>query len=166
MSSTLRTRTWWAGRSRLSFALHEDRLLSREHFKIEIKPPVCSLKDLGSTNGTKVNGLGVESAHLRDGDVITAGDSAFAVQVERTRLGGLEPILCLGCEQAAPVDCMRVLLEEGRPPGWLCDACQALRRQFPATHPDFLIERGSAAAAWARSTSPSNCRSAARSPSR
>src|SRR5215468_1060002 len=74
------------GRSKQAgFAMHEDRLLSREHFRIAISPPICLLEDLGSTNGTKVNGLRVAKTQLRDGDVITAGDSAFVVQVEHTR---------------------------------------------------------------------------------
>ena len=61
----------------------KDLLLSREHFRIENQPPVCHLIDLGSTNGTKVNGLRVERVQLRDGDVITAGDSSFVVQFAR-----------------------------------------------------------------------------------
>ena len=56
-----------------------DLALSREHFQIENEPPLCHLVDLGSTNGTKVNGLRVTQVALREGDVITAGDSAFVV---------------------------------------------------------------------------------------
>ena len=56
-----------------------DQALSREHFQIENEPPLCHLVDLGSTNGTKVNGLRVGRVLLREGDVITAGDSAFLV---------------------------------------------------------------------------------------
>ncbi|MBV8381647.1 MAG: protein kinase [Planctomycetaceae bacterium] len=129
------------GRSKQAgFAMHEDRLLSREHFRIAISPPICLLEDLGSTNGTKVNGLRVAKAQLRDGDVITAGDSAFVVQVEHSRHGGLLPTFCAGCGAAAPGDRAPVVLGEARPFGWLCHACDDLRRQFPPTHPDFLIE--------------------------
>src|SRR4051794_20532604 len=39
------------------FSLPDDRLMSREHFQIELTPPLLDLIDLGSTNGTKVNGL-------------------------------------------------------------------------------------------------------------
>ncbi len=77
--------TFVVGRSsQVQFSVHDDRRLSREHFLIEINPPLCILKDLGSTNGTKVNGLRVESAQLRDGDVIAAGSSTFIVLVEET----------------------------------------------------------------------------------
>src|SRR4051794_41969865 len=33
----------------------EDSALSRDHFLIEVCPPRCELRDLGSTNGTFVN---------------------------------------------------------------------------------------------------------------
>src|SRR4051812_8756165 len=56
--------------SQARFAMQEDRLLSREHFRIHVSTPHCTLEDLGSTNGTKVNGRRVETALLRDGDVI------------------------------------------------------------------------------------------------
>src|SRR5215831_1311071 len=65
--------------SRVQFPMTKDLLLSREHFQIENRPPTCHLIDLGSTNGTKVNGLRVERVVLREGDVITAGDSSFLV---------------------------------------------------------------------------------------
>ena len=58
--------------------------LSREHFQLEYCPPLCHLVDLGSTNGTKVNGLRVERVLLRDGDTITAGDSTFRVHFKET----------------------------------------------------------------------------------
>src|SRR5579863_4919475 len=72
--------TYTVGRSsRAQFPVNLDLLLSREHFKIESQPPHCHLIDLGSTNGTKVNGLRVERVLLREGDVIEAGDSSFMV---------------------------------------------------------------------------------------
>src|SRR4051794_8381177 len=49
------------GRStRAAFPMPRDSALSRDHFQLEHAPPVCHLVDLGSTNGTKVNGLRVE----------------------------------------------------------------------------------------------------------
>ncbi len=53
-----RAETFTVGRSsRVHFPVVHDQALSREHFQIENEPPVCHLIDLGSTNGTKVNGL-------------------------------------------------------------------------------------------------------------
>jgi len=36
--------------------LPEDKFFSRHHCLLEIAPPRCFLRDLGSTNGTFVNG--------------------------------------------------------------------------------------------------------------
>ena len=81
-----RRQAFMVGRSsRVHFPMTRDMLLSREHFRIENQPPLCHLVDLGSTNGTKVNGLRVERVLLREGDVITAGDSSFVVQFCRDR---------------------------------------------------------------------------------
>jgi len=121
--------------------MHEDRLLSREHFRVVVDPPLCTLEDLGSTNGTKLNGLRVESTPLRNGDLITAGDSAFDVVVNRTTSDGTFPIHCLGCGRGAPPDLDLPRADPDTPPIWLCDQCEALRRKFPDTHPDYLIER-------------------------
>src|SRR5262245_27168009 len=44
------------GRSRfVHCSMPEDSALSRDHFLIEINPPRCEVRDLGSTNGTYVN---------------------------------------------------------------------------------------------------------------
>ena len=52
----------------------KDRYFSRNHFLIEVNPPLCRLLDLNSTNGTLVNGKKVSSIELHDGDTIKAGD--------------------------------------------------------------------------------------------
>ena len=49
-------------------------LCSREHARITREDGAYFLEDLGSTNGTLVNGRAVEKAPLRDGDWITIGD--------------------------------------------------------------------------------------------
>ena len=46
---------------------------SRRHAQIRTVDGVSTLTDLGSTNGTKVNGRDVQSAALEDGDTITVG---------------------------------------------------------------------------------------------
>ena len=52
-----RHETFVVGRSvAVQFPVPDDKFLSRDHFLIEFNPPVCYLKDLGSTNGTKLNG--------------------------------------------------------------------------------------------------------------
>ena len=134
--------TFVVGRSSLvPFSMHEDRLLSREHFQVELSPSLCRLKDLGSTNGTKVNGLRVETTVLRDGDTITAGDSSFVIQIREGVEGARPPVRCLGCGQPATEAALAASPDNGRAAGWLCADCEDARRRFPATHPDYLIER-------------------------
>ena len=48
--------TFIVGRSRFVHCpMPEDNALSRDHFIVEVNPPRCELRDLGSTNGTFVN---------------------------------------------------------------------------------------------------------------
>ncbi len=121
----------------LPFSLPEDRLLSREHFRIELHPPLCDLIDLGSTNGTKVNGLRIDRSRLRDGDMIAAGDSVIAVEVTETLHGDLSLSRCAGCSADAPPETPAAEYRYK----WLCPDCDGQRAQFPKTHPDYLIEK-------------------------
>ncbi|MEO6393320.1 MAG: serine/threonine-protein kinase, partial [Pyrinomonadaceae bacterium] len=61
--------------------LPEDRFFSRHHCILEIAPPRCFLRDLGSTNGTYVNGAKVQEAHLKTGDEIQGGQTKLSVEV-------------------------------------------------------------------------------------
>jgi serine/threonine protein kinase len=132
--------TFVVGRSsQAGITMQEDRLLSREHFVIELDSSVCSLKDLGSTNGTKVNGLRVETAPLRNGDLITAGDSAFVVLLHESDDGnGQARTRCPGCGHVFRDD------RPGEGPdneAGLCVSCLDKRRRNPRTQPDYLIEK-------------------------
>ena len=57
-----------------------DRTVSRRHVSIELVPEGVLVRDLGSTNGTRIRGVGVREAVLPAGDVIELGG---------TRLGAL-----------------------------------------------------------------------------
>ncbi len=67
-----------------------DKLVSREHARLWIENGVLHLEDLGSRNGTLVNGEAVKQAELVQGDTVTLGESVFYVTeaagstVERT----------------------------------------------------------------------------------
>lgn len=74
--------TFLIGRSESAHLyLPEDRFFSRHHCLLEIAPPRCFLRDLGSTNGTFVNGQRVPEAFLRSGDKIQGGQTVLEVDV-------------------------------------------------------------------------------------
>jgi eukaryotic-like serine/threonine-protein kinase len=141
-----RRETFTVGRSsRVQFPMVDDLALSREHFQVDNEPPLCHLVDLGSTNGTKVNGLRVGRALLRDGDQISAGDSTFLLRyIEDSQEAKLAT--CAACGARVPVssiatDPVTDLLSEGEKRDiWLCGNCEASRLRFPKTHSDYLIE--------------------------
>jgi len=60
----------------------DDPYFSRVHFLIEVNPPRCRLTDMGSRNGTFVNGRKVEVVDLTSGDEIRAGHTRITVKVE------------------------------------------------------------------------------------
>lgn len=80
--------------------LPDDSLVSRHHFILEVNPPQACLRDLGSLNGTYVNGKRhggrkkeetpeqaakhrFPEVELNDGDKIKVGDTVMKVAVER-----------------------------------------------------------------------------------
>jgi eukaryotic-like serine/threonine-protein kinase len=75
--------TFLVGRSRHAhFQLPEkDLFFSRIHFMMEVNPPHCRLIDIGSHNGTYVNGQRVLSGDLKDGDQIRAGHTVLRLSV-------------------------------------------------------------------------------------
>jgi diguanylate cyclase (GGDEF)-like protein len=49
--------------------------VSRRHCALQSRNGICSLRDLGATNQTQLNGRPIESAELSDGNHITVGES-------------------------------------------------------------------------------------------
>ena len=64
---------------------YDDPYFSRRHFLIEVNPPRCRLIDLNSRNGILLNGAGVQTAEVADGDEIAAGHTVFKVCVVARR---------------------------------------------------------------------------------
>ncbi|MDQ7825399.1 MAG: protein kinase [Candidatus Eremiobacteraeota bacterium] len=86
--------TFIVGRSRKNThsQLRGDPYISRHHFILELSPPRCFLKDLGSTNGTKVNGRLIEKGELRElspGDTINVGRTMLRLTLEGDAPGGM-----------------------------------------------------------------------------
>jgi predicted component of type VI protein secretion system len=64
-----------------------DQLVSRNHFRVVSQAGAWFVEDLGSTNGTIVNGRRQKRAQLTDGDVIVAGTTELQF-VQKDLLGG------------------------------------------------------------------------------
>jgi serine/threonine-protein kinase len=119
-----------------------DGYLSRHHFLIEVNPPICLLKDLGSRNGTKVNGNRVGCVQLNQGDSISAGSSKFQVEIDPGKRTDLDAILCVGCGALAPINDTAIIAEDDQAPlQWLCGECIRRIRQFPSPPEGYLIDR-------------------------
>lgn len=67
----------------------KDKYFSRIHFLMEVNPPHCRLVDLGSHNGTYVNGQQVFSCDLQDGDQIRAGHTILRLRLQPTSMDGV-----------------------------------------------------------------------------
>jgi len=153
--------TFIVGRSRFVHCpMPEDLALSRDHFMIEINPPQCELRDLGSTNGTFVNNHRVERVRLTSDDVIAAGQSVFRVRVESASalssgddLGGTQPrtesvssgpIRCAGCGALAPQN-LTIIGPVGATSGdaveWWCGACRSEVTSLPQPVPYYTTLR-------------------------
>src|SRR6185436_14202347 len=66
------------GRSSSCVIQINDEKSSRQHFRIEKDGQFFKVVDLGSTNGTKLNGSKIVSQRLRNGDVLMLGRTTFA----------------------------------------------------------------------------------------
>jgi FHA domain/Domain of unknown function (DUF4123) len=89
-------RTEWA-----DFAVPTDGHMSGIHFALETDERACYLQDLGSSNGTAVNGRPVaERIQLNDGDEILAGETRFRIRLEREEGDRVAAALTPGLERA------------------------------------------------------------------
>ena len=78
------------GRDASATFVLDDNLASRRHFKIVAETGCWFVEDLGSTNGTLVNGQPAMKQRLADGDVIRAGSTRLTF-VQKDMLGGAVP---------------------------------------------------------------------------
>lgn len=68
------------GRGRDNAMVLDDMLVSRQHVRISVDDEGLVIEDLGSRNGTFVNGRRIERTHLNEGDRIGIGASTFEVR--------------------------------------------------------------------------------------
>ena len=67
--------------------LAADDAVSRQHAEIAVRAGICLVRDLGSANGTLLNGRFVTRARLRRGDVLELGET----ELQRSLVEDLEP---------------------------------------------------------------------------
>jgi pSer/pThr/pTyr-binding forkhead associated (FHA) protein len=70
------------GRTSKAAVAMEDTFMSGQHFAIECVGGACGVRDLESTNGTKLNDKKITRAVLHEGDKIHAGQTEFLVHIE------------------------------------------------------------------------------------
>ncbi len=149
------------GRSRFVHCpMPEDLALSRDHFMIDVTPPACELRDLGSTNGTFVNNNRVDRVRLNPGDMIAAGQSVFRFRIEATSdlssvddLSAAEvrgkkvaspSICCAGCGTKAPANLTVAGPtggSSGEPIEWWCVGCRSEAANLPQPVPYYTTLR-------------------------
>lgn len=133
--------------------LPEDRFFSRHHCLLEIAPPRCFLRDLGSTNGTYVNGHRVQESFLKSGDRIQGGQTVLEVdvQVEQRPSESEAPTLTKPFEiKIECANCGRRESVEGsatnEPMTFICEECREELKRQPQPVPGYqmikLLGRG------------------------
>jgi serine/threonine-protein kinase len=138
------------GRSEDShFCLPHDRFFSRHHCIVEIAPPQAFLRDLGSTNGTFVNGLRVDSVYLKHGDRIQGGETVLEVQVIADNFDSQTPV-AYGFDKTEPslitvacINCgLPAKVEASRPDAklsYLCENCREQLKKNPQPIPNYQM---------------------------
>jgi serine/threonine-protein kinase len=144
--------TFMIGRSEdAQFCLPHDRFFSRHHCLLEIAPPQTFLRDLGSTNGTFVNGIRVETAHLKAGDRIQGGETVLEVEVSSDRsdfdshsqqkFNKTEPsfitISCLNCGRLSEAEASHPDAKLS----FVCDECRDKLKKNPQPIPGYQMLR-------------------------
>jgi eukaryotic-like serine/threonine-protein kinase len=136
--------------------LPDDRFFSRNHCLLEINPPHSFIRDLGSTNGTFVNGLKVKEAFLKNGDQIRGGETILVVEVttaDSVDLSETTQEAIRGRPVLVMVECMncgrREQAQASAPDEkltFLCEECRIELKRSPQSVPGYdtvkLLGRG------------------------
>src|SRR5947209_8665447 len=123
--------------------LPDDTYISRHHFIPEVNPPDARFRDLGSRNGTYVNGIkyggrekhetaeeGAKYQHpqvdLHDDDELKAGKTIFRVHVD-SGVSPLERVYCQRCHKDVSAE-----VGSTRRGDYVCVSCQQQSKDDPA----------------------------------
>ena len=102
ISHDLVEETYTIGRSPENTIQLEDTSVSGRHAEVVVVGESCYLKDLGSTNGTVVNGQPVTEVQLRAGDRIRFGKIETCFECEAT--DAAQPLPVLAEAEARPAE--------------------------------------------------------------
>lgn len=123
--------------------IEDDGYLSRHHFILEVNPPNARLQDLGSLNGTYINGkkVGGRNANetpeeaiarykfpwvdLKSGDVISTGDTRFTLIIQSPDLN-TSPVRCQKCGRNVSTE-----IGAARGGTYVCENCQKSAEASP-----------------------------------
>jgi phage terminase large subunit-like protein len=135
--------TFLIGRAdKAHFSLPHDRFFSRNHCLLEIAPPQCFLRDLGSTNGTYVNNRRVQTTYLRSGDRIQGGETVLGVELV-SDAQVIQPadsevtVQCLNCGILSKAE---GLADQGTI-SFICDVCRVKLKNEPQPVPGYEMIR-------------------------
>lgn len=123
--------------------LLKDRAVSRHHFLLEVNPPEATLRDLGSRNGTFVNGVRhggralnetpqqgsartYPEVKLKQGDRITVGNTTIEVRIRTSSV-------CSHCGAEPPANSATIENDEQ---SYICPDCQRKLATTPYLPPE------------------------------
>src|SRR5919112_320110 len=134
--------------------LPDDRYFSRNHCLLEMNPPHSFLRDLGSTNGTFLNGQRVKDASLNNGDRIQCGETILIVEVTTTDVSETTQDTCVAKRPVLVMvecqNCGRREQAQASTPDenltFLCEDCRIELKRSPQAIPGYetvkLLGRG------------------------
>lgn len=77
--------------TRSDYAIGEDSYLSSLHFAVECDGMQARVRDMGSSNGTFVNGSRVNEQMVKEGDSLAAGESTFTIHLDSSTPAPVTP---------------------------------------------------------------------------
>jgi hypothetical protein len=126
----------YLGRSQVNTLTISDAKVSRSHARLDPIRSTYILTDLGSANGTYVNGVRItQPIRLRDGDLLQVGDTQLVFHTHSSTRGrrdnqaqGHSPLLAAPTVGSAPAGSDFPLAAAGRPkmPTWVWAGCAGL----------------------------------------
>jgi hypothetical protein len=109
----------------------DDASVSPEHARIRLGTLGIELDDLGSAQGTWVNGLRVDKHFIGPRDEVRLGGATLVVSILADGEEGAKPSVCKRCGAALEAGRTRRLSRDGESDAALCDGCERRRGARP-----------------------------------